>query len=311
MSPASPERGGAAPAIARVEPARTLWGAMLAVGLIWGMAQFLMKVGMAGPISPVSASAWQAVIGAAVAFAALRLSGRGLPLTPRHILFYGVCGLLGTAIPAVASFAAIRHLPVGIQSIAVATVPMLTLAMALPLGIERAEIRRLLGLALGFVAIVLLVGPKSSLPEEGQLFWLLIALVSPLCYATENIVIARYQPADIGPIETGCGLLLAATLILLPVGFLAGDLRLPGAAPATDLALIGVALCNIVSYLGFVWLITRAGPVFTAQVGYVVTGTGVLAGVVFLGESHALTVWLSLTALFGGIALVSPRPLRA
>ncbi|MEO0960531.1 MAG: EamA family transporter, partial [Pseudomonadota bacterium] len=81
-----------------------------------------------------------------------------------------------------------------------------------------------------------------------------------------------------------------------------------GTAPSAKGALLACAFLNIGAYLGYVWLIRHGGAVFTSQVGYVVTGSGVLAGMAFLGERHGWTVWLALAMLFAGIALVSPRP---
>ncbi|MEO1724719.1 MAG: DMT family transporter [Pseudomonadota bacterium] len=290
-------------------PPLLIWGALFAVGSAWGLSQLFSKIAMSGTIQPLGAAAWQAIVGAGVALVALRLARRRLPLTRRHLLFYGLCGLLGTALPATLSYEAIRHLTVGIASILIATVPMLTVLLALPLGLERAEVPRLAGVALGFVAILILFGPEAALPGWGQMAWMALIVIAALSYATENVVIAGYQPSGIGPLETGCGLLLAATFMLLPPAFALGAVPVPGGAGwVEEGALLACAFLNIGAYLGYVWLIRHGGAVFTSQVGYVVTGSGVLAGMAFLGERHGWTVWLALAMLFAGIALVSPRP---
>ncbi|MEL6765761.1 MAG: DMT family transporter [Pseudomonadota bacterium] len=290
-------------------PPLILWGALLAIGSAWGLSQLFSKIAMSGAIEPLGAAAWQAMVGAGVALAALRLTGRRLPLTQRHLVFYAVCGLLGTAFPATLSYEAIRHLSVGIASIIIATVPMLTVLLALPMGLERAEAKRLAGVALGFTAILLLIGPEAALPGWGLAAWMILPLLAALAYAGENVIIASYQPADIGPLETGCGLLLAATLMLLPPALALGAVPIPGGAGwAAEGALLACTVLNIFAYLGYVWLIRQGGVVFTSQVGYIVTGTGVLAGMAFLDERHGWTVWLALAMLFAGIALVSPRP---
>ncbi|MEO0761609.1 MAG: transglutaminase N-terminal domain-containing protein, partial [Pseudomonadota bacterium] len=142
-----------------------LWAALFAVGLSWGLTQFFMKPAMASGVHPIGAAFWQASVGAVVAGTALWLSGRRLPLSRHHIAFYGVCGILGTALPAAVSFEAIQHLPVGVQSLVISMVPILTVAMALAFRIERAEGRRIGGVVLGFSAIALIVGPDTSLPD--------------------------------------------------------------------------------------------------------------------------------------------------
>ncbi|MEL6577127.1 MAG: DMT family transporter [Pseudomonadota bacterium] len=211
-------------------PPLVLWSALLVIGSAWGFSQFFSKIAMSGTIEPLGAAAWQAMVGAGVALAALRITGRRLPLTRRHIAFYAVCGLLGTAFPATLSYEAIRHLSVGIASMIIATVPMLTVLLALPMGLERPEAKRLAGVGLGFLAILLLIGPEASLPGWGLAVWMILPLCAAFAYAGENVIIAGYQPSGIGPLETGCGLLLAATLMLLPPALALGVVPVPGSA---------------------------------------------------------------------------------
>ena len=79
------------------------------------------------------------------------------------------------------------------------------------------------------------------------------------------------------------------------------------AVVVTLMALIATTILHIGAYGGFVWLIVRAGPVFAAQVGYIVTLTGVFLGMAVLGENNSSWVWLSLVAMLAGLALVKPR----
>ena len=72
-------------------------------------------------------------------------------------------------------------------------------------------------------------------------------------------------------------------------------------------AVIASYTLHIFAYFGFVWLITRAGPVFASLVGYVVTGIGVLLGVLVFGEEHSLWVWSALALMLIGLSLVKPR----
>ena len=60
--------------------------------------------------------------------------------------------------------------------------------------------------------------------------------------------------------------------------------------------------------LAFMFEIIRlAGPVFFAQVAYLVTASGVLWGMALFGERHSGLIWLALALMLAGIALVNPR----
>ena len=57
-------------------------------------------------------------------------------------------------------------------------------------------------------------------------------------------------------------------------------------------------------------IFSRAGPVFAAQVAYIVTLAGVVLGMAVLGEQNSGWVWLSLLLMMLGLALVQPRDLQ-
>ena len=85
----------------------------------------------------------------------------------------------------------------GILAITVTLVPILTYGLAL---IMRSEIflpqtnRR----NAGTLSIFLLVVPENSLPESVSFIWVLVACFSSLCYAIENIYLAKRGINDIG-----------------------------------------------------------------------------------------------------------------
>jgi drug/metabolite transporter (DMT)-like permease len=57
----------------------------------------------------------------------------------------------------------------------------------------------------------------------------------------------------------------------------------------------------------FIHAVSRYGPVFASQTGYIVTLTGVLWGIAIFGESHSLWVWGALVSMVIGLVLVKPR----
>lgn len=284
------------------------WLVLAAVGIGWGSGQLLSKIATGTGFNPLGMTFWQTVIGVALFTTAMLATGRRLPLGRGYLVFYLVCGLIGTALPHTLSFTAIRHLPVGVQSIVLSSVPMMTLLLSLPLKIERADPRRLIGLGLGLVAVLTIAVPEGSLPEAGQAAWLVLPVLVSLSYSAENVVIARCQPPGLDALGTMTGLTWGALLLIVPP-MLAFDgfVPLTGAGPS-ELALIGTSVVHVFCYFGLVWLIVNAGPVFASQVGYVVTGAGVAWGMAVLGERHSLWVWAALALMLVGLSLVRPRP---
>jgi len=283
------------------------WIVLVSVGLGWGSGQLLSKLATTSGFHPLGMAFWQTAIGIVLFTGALLASGQRLPLTRRHLAFYLVCGLIGTALPHTLSFAAIRHLPVGVQSIVLSSVPMMTLLLSLPLGLDRAEPRRLIGLGLGLVAVLIIAAPDAGLPDPDQAAWILLPVLVSLSYAAENVYIARARPAGTGALQVMCGLTWGSALLITPATIAAGGWVAPTGAGTAELALIATSVVHVFCYLGLVWLIGHAGPVFAAQVGYVVTGAGVAWGMVVLGERHSPWVWAALALMLTGLALVRPR----
>ncbi len=286
-----------------------MYGPLALLGTLWGLSFSMAKVAAAGGGAPIGIALSATGIGAVILLGVSGLRGIRLPLRRNYLGYYLMTGASGIALPSTALYAAAFHLPAGVLSMLVATSPMLTYAMALVLGMERREGRRLLGLALGLAGVALLVLPGRALAGNVDPLWLGVALVAPTFYAFNSILSARLRPADGDNIGLACGMLLGASLIMaliaVPGGFTVSLL------PPWNLSHLGILILGSISggaFILFFFILTRAGPVFFSQVGYIVTGTGVVWGMVLFGERHGLLVWLALAVVIVGVALVQPRP---
>lgn len=288
-------------------PDGVLWLALMVVGTAWGSTQLFSKLIMSQGHLALGVSFLSTVLGAVIVTAVMLFLRVPLPLSRRHLVFFLICGLTGTALPNYTSYTSIRELPVGVVSVIIAAVPIWTFLAAVALKMDRAAPRRVVGLGLGALAVALLIGPEASLPRPEDTLWVGVALLTGLSYTVENIYIARNQPKECGALQTLCGLLWAAVCLIMPVTLGTGAWMEISSPFVDEFALVGMTLCHLLAYGGFVWLISQAGPVFAAQVGYVVTLSGVLLGIVVLGETHSAWVWLSLALMMAGLALVQPR----
>ena len=206
----------AIPATAQTAPRPALpWLALLVIGLGWGATGPFSKLAVSTGNHPIGVTFWNTAIGAVVLTAMLLFSGRRLPFGRRHLVFFVTCGFLGTALPNSLSYTAYQHLPIGVNVLVIALVPMATLLIALPLGIERLDLPRLIGLGLGVVAVLLIVLPQASLPEPGQAAWVALPVIVSLAYAAENIYISTSKPPDCGALTVICGLSWGALILSL------------------------------------------------------------------------------------------------
>ncbi|MGH6875060.1 MAG: DMT family transporter, partial [Aestuariivirgaceae bacterium] len=222
--------------------------------------------------------------------------------------FFLLIGLLGLVIPTALFYYAASRVSAGVLSISVAIVPILTFLASAVYGLEKFALGRLAGVALGTLAIVLLVAPANSLPDRSQLPWVLLAFVSGACYATLNMVLTLKMPTGADSLVVTCGMFTAAALTMVPIVAFTGNFT-PLAWPwgPVEFSMIGLGLISFTAYTLYLHLIKFAGPVFTSQVANLVTLFGVLWGMILFGEKHSAWIWLSLATMMAGVMLVAPR----
>jgi len=283
------------------------WIVLLGIGFAWGGTGPLSKLSISTGNHPVGVTFWTSAIAAAILTAVVLATGRRVRLTRRSTAFFLVCGLLGTALPNSLSYTAYSHLPVGVMMLVIALVPMATLLLALPLGIERPEPRRLVGLALGVAAVAMIALPDTSLPDPDKAIWVILPVMVTLSYAGEGLFIASMRPPGVDTMTIMCGLSWGSLALLTPVLVATGgwvDITRLG---PPELAILGNTAIHVCAYFGYVWLINQTGPVFAAQVGYIVTASGVMFGMLVYGERNSPWIWGAMGLMFVGRTLVKPR----
>ncbi len=299
--------------MSRIAPERVfLIMALVAMGAAWGITQPLAKIAVSGGYRQFGIIFWQSVIGAVILGVICALRGRSLPLGRRHLFLYAFIAVIGTILPHAASYTAAIHLPAGIISISIATVPMMSFPIALALGMDRLSALRVTGILLGFAAILLIALPQTSLPDPGMVAWIPMALIGPFLYAIEGNYVARQGTEGLDPVQVLFGASIVGILLSGPLALSLGQWIVPFPPyGAPDVAIMGSATAHALTYSAYVWMVGRAGPVFAAQVSYLVTGFGILWSKLLLGETYSAWVWAALGLMFLGLFLVQPRKAAA
>ncbi len=286
--------------------------ALLILGTIWGGSILISKHVMTGGHHPLGLIFWQLVFGAVTLSGYSWWRNKPLPMSRRSLWYYAMVAIIGTLIPNSFSYLVAAKLPAGLIAIGLATVPMFALIIALLIRSEQPQAGRLLGIGLGALAMLLLLGPDAALPDTGLFLYMLLALVAPFCYGIEGNYIDRRAPVNMDAIHTLQGASIVGIFILAPV-VMATDtwVALNVQWSSVEWALLANSFLHVVTYSSYIWLVGRTGAVFASQVAYIVTLAGVFLGMLILGESHHMLVWLALALMLLGLALVQPRKAEA
>lgn len=280
------------------------------LGIGWGSTQPLGKIATTGGAGPFGLIFWQSVICVILLGAITLARGRGLVFTKAALTFYGVVAVIGTLIPNATFYISVTHLPSGIMSIIISTIPLMAFPMALALGMERFQALRLAGLGLGLAGVALIAFPEASLPDPAMAAFLPLAMVGPLFYAMEATFVARFGTAGMDPVQAMFGVSVVAMLLSLPVMLALGQGYVPWPVGRAEAALIGASVLHGLLYSTYVWLAARAGSVFASQSTYLVTASGVFWAMLLLGERFSPMIWAALVVMLAGVALVRPRGKR-
>lgn len=281
---------------------------MVVGGVVWGGTFTLAKLVTEAGVHPFGLALLTSVIGAVFLLPYAVIRRRGVPMGRDYVRVYIIAGFLGTALPTSVLFYAAPQMPAGILAIIVSLVPLMSYAIAMLFGVERLQALRAAGIGLGFVAILMIAIPDTSLPDPAMVPWVLFALIAPLSYSSENVYIAIRRPPKSDPSVLLCGMLTAGSLILLPLVWVSDTWARLDVLWTIPLWWVpALSMINIIGYVMFLEVIRMAGPLFAAQMGYVVTASGVLWGIVIFSEVHGAWVWAALAVMFAGIALVHPR----
>ncbi len=280
---------------------------LVVLGVGWGATQSLGKIATATGHLPFGLIFWQLLIGAGLLGVISAIRGKGMVFSAPALRFYVVIAFIGTIIPNATFYAAVVHLPAGVMSILISTLPLIAFPMALMLGIDRFSTLRAVGLGLGILGVALIAAPGGA---PVSLWWLAIAMIGPVFYAIEATYVARSGTAGMDALQAMFGVSVVGALIAAPIALGTGQWVNPLPLGRAEGALVLLSAVHALVYAAYVWLAGRAGSVFASQSAYLVTGSGVIWAMVLLGERFQPVVWVALAVMLAGVALVQPRPAR-
>jgi drug/metabolite transporter (DMT)-like permease len=283
------------------------WGLLLALTVLWGSAFLLTKVAV-GTFPPDLVVAGRLAIASLLLVPLALVFARRLPMSSRLWLFLVLIGLFGSALPFSLISWGQKFIDSGVAGILMAVMPLATLSLShfLVPG-ERLTSYRIAGFVLGFVGVVILMGPEAMVQlvnGSGQLVPMLAVLGGAFCYAIAAILARLRPPSD--ALASASATTLLATFMIVPFVLLDPGLDDAALAPpphaVAALVVLGVFSTALAAILYF-RLIKSAGPAFVSQLNYLIPLWAVLIGVIFLGERPQPEHFAALGLILGGILL--------
>lgn len=292
---------------ARHGPSATDYALFLLLGLVFGSTYMFISVGLQ-TIPPMTLAASRAFMGFAALMGLALVLGHAVPRDARSWRAFFFIGIFGGALPFTLMSLSQQLIESSLASIIITSMPLFTLVLAHLFTDDRASRRKLAGVLIGFVGILLLLGPAALEGQRSSILGQVLYLGVALSFATMGVLIRRLG-AGSGTVlvRTGCSQAVA-TAILLPIAL---ALEQPWAVSPSMNSILGALALGLLSSTLGQFLVFRlnatAGPNFAAANNYIGPPVGILWGVLLLGEE---ITWLRIAAMlviFAGIAFATTR----
>ncbi len=293
-------------------PSRSLkdWALLLALVAMWGSAFMFNKLGVA-TVPPATLVAGRLLIGALILLAVVHALGAQLPPLGRGWLPYIVLALVGNCLPFYVIVWGQKTVDSALAGILMAAMPLVTVVLAHFFVLEERMTRnRAAGFALGFLGIVLLMGPAALSGIGGSALEVvsqLAVLSGALCYATNSVLTRLMIKGNI--LTTSAAMLVVATVVMLPIAVILDRpwTLAPSFSSAAAIIWLGIGP-TAVATLCYFKLIGSAGPTFMSLVNYLSPPVAVFLGVTLMGEHPGVEAYTGLALILTGIALSQLRP---
>ena len=279
------------------------------IGALWGSFFVLIKVAITDGVRPASYLFWFTLLAGSWLFLAGILRGRRPRFARADLPYYLKLGLVRFTLANMILYTVQGKLAVGLMAVIMTFVPIFTYLISLFVRLEKFLWLRATDILMGFGGVLLIVLPKSSLPDQSLAIWVLIGFGAPLLHAIAYVALSeKSRPKNVDSITLSSGTLFAAALFALPLALVLGEFQTPG-WPLTsgEQALLAHSVLAAVNFYAIFELIRIAGPTYMTQANFLSVGFGVAFGVILLGETHSLFVWAAIGLVLAGVGMVNLR----
>ena len=277
--------------------------AFAALGLIWGIPYFLIKIAVL-ELSPF-VIAWGRVTLATAILLPVAWQRGALRSAAGHLGAILVFAVVEFAVPFSAISVGERWIDSSTTGILIASVPLTVTLISRYFGVhEPLEAWRLAGLLVGLLGVIALLGLGSV---SWPLGWAGVGcmLLATIGYAVGPLIIQKYLKGldSLGPIALSLG---ASSLLLLIPAALTLPARVPSAPALSCIVVLGV-LCTAVAMLFMFYLVHHAGPARASVITYINPIVATLLGVMLLHEHLGAGGLVALSLILLGSWLATRR----
>ncbi len=281
------------------------WIVILGLGGAWGTS-FLFNEILLRELGPLTVSFGRVALGAIgcwIYALAVRLRFRMTRRLAAQMLFWGA---INFAVPFAIYPISQQYIASGVAGIINAMMPVMVVIIShfWPGG-ENATKAKTLGVAFGFIGILILAVPEIQSGSASEFWAILFTLCAPICYGIGLNYVRRFGYLD-STLVAALGL-TGAAIFMAPLAFLAEGMPvITHVETYGALAMIGFVLTSA-TFIVFYWLLPHVGATNISTITFIAPVSAVLLGAYVLGEEVRLNHMLGMVAIFCGMLMIDGR----
>ena len=288
--------------------APSIWTALIAVYIFWGSTYLAIRFAV-DTIPPFLMAGTRFLVAGIIMYVWRRAAGDRRPtrLEWRSTAIVGL--LLLTFANGTVSWAE-QTVPSGIAALLVGTVPlwMVLIEGLRPHGTPLTR-RAILGVSLGFVGVIVLVGPvKSYGGQPLNLVGAGLIVFAAILWAIGSVYSRSAPMPESSLLGTGMEMLVAGSGLLI-LGTLAGQwqqLNLSAVTTQSWLGLLYLIVCgSLIGYTAYTWLLRSASISLASTFAYVNPLIAVILGSLLGQEPLTPRIALAALVIIGAVVLIS------
>ena len=280
--------------------------------MLWGSAFMMMKVAV-DEVAPLTVATGRVLIGAIALLSYSLLCGRKFPRDTYTWILLLVIGVFGNGLPFFLITWSEQVIDSGMAALLMSTGPIFALIFAHVFTTDdKFTWYKLVGMALGFLGVVIVIGVDIFQGLGENLLPQLAAVIAALSYVVTGVVIRKIENMK-SDMLVACSLLSVA-IIMVPMSLLIDqpwtlwrDDDSPSSTALAAILYLGIVPTAFAFYLRAKIMVT-VGYTFFSMAGYLVPIFGVIFGAVFLNEVIKIQVLIALALVLCGVGIAQVKP---
>ena len=285
------------------------WSMLLSLSVLWGGSFFFVEV-IISEIPLLTIVSFRVSLAAITLWIFAMTIGLRPPTSVRVWIAFLAMGLLNNVIPFSLIVWGQLHMASGLAAILNATTPLFTVVIAgVFLSDERMTPGKIIGVAIGFVGVVLMIGAKMLGEIGNDVLAQFAVLTAALSYAFAGVFGRRFIAMGIAPVVTAAGQVTASSIVLIPIAlYLENPLSIDTPKDTTIAALVSLAiLSTAVAYVLYFRILASAGATNLLLVTFLIPVSAIVLGSFVLNEALEFVHFLGMTLIGFGLIAIDGR----